>query len=221
MPINQLPVEVIGQIIRGGEAACREAGIPIAGGHTIDSVEPIYGVVVMGLVYPSKVRRNANAKAGDVLILGKALGVGVLSAALNLNCSVTQSPRRSTRGSAWARKPIFSRRCDPALGRVGMTEREVRARGRPALMAMMAMQAVGRAREAGETQGFMKVLVDVESQRLLGASILGLNGDEAAHSPYTVISRAVHIHPTVTELVPTLLQKFASANVRPVYRAWQ
>jgi selenide,water dikinase len=82
MPINQLPVEVIGQIIRGGEAACREAGIPIAGGHTIDSVEPIYGLVVMGVVHPSKVRRNADAKAGDVLILGKPLGVGVLSAAL-------------------------------------------------------------------------------------------------------------------------------------------
>jgi len=82
MPINQLPVEVIGEIIRGGESVCREAGIPIAGGHTIDSVEPIYGLVVMGLVHPSKVRRNADAKPGDVLILGKPLGVGVLSAAL-------------------------------------------------------------------------------------------------------------------------------------------
>ena len=66
----------------GGEAVCREAGIPIAGGHTIDSVEPIYGLVVMGLVHPDKVRRNADAKAGDVLVLGKPLGVGVLSAAL-------------------------------------------------------------------------------------------------------------------------------------------
>ncbi|MED5620308.1 selenide, water dikinase SelD [Ideonella sp. BN130291] len=82
MPINQLPVEVIGQIIRGGESVCREAGIPIAGGHTIDSVEPIYGLVVMGLVHPGKVRRNASARPGDVLILGKPLGVGVLSAAL-------------------------------------------------------------------------------------------------------------------------------------------
>jgi selenide,water dikinase len=82
MPINQLPVEVIGQIIKGGESVCREAGIPIAGGHTIDSVEPIYGLVVMGLVHPSKVRRNADAKPGDVLVLGKPLGVGVLSAAL-------------------------------------------------------------------------------------------------------------------------------------------
>ncbi|HEV7913714.1 MAG TPA: selenide, water dikinase SelD, partial [Albitalea sp.] len=82
MPIDRLPVDVIGQIIRGGEAACRDAGIPIAGGHTIDSVEPIYGLVVMGLVHPDKVRRNADAKAGDVLVLGKPLGVGVLSAAL-------------------------------------------------------------------------------------------------------------------------------------------
>src|SRR5882672_6224785 len=82
MPINQLPVDVIGQIIRGGEAVCRDAGIPIAGGHTIDSVEPIYGLVVMGLVHPDKVRRNADAKPGDVLILGTPLGVGVLSAAL-------------------------------------------------------------------------------------------------------------------------------------------
>ncbi|MRW88068.1 selenide, water dikinase SelD [Pseudoduganella sp. FT26W] len=82
MPINKLPVETIGQIIKGGESICAEAGIPIAGGHTIDSVEPIYGLVVMGLIHPSKVKRNADAKAGDVLILGKPLGVGVLSAAL-------------------------------------------------------------------------------------------------------------------------------------------
>src|SRR3954471_8133555 len=82
MPVNQLPIEVIGDIVRGGEAVCREAGIPIAGGHTIDSVEPIYGLVVMGLVHPDKVRRNADAKAGDVLVLGKSIGVGVLSAAL-------------------------------------------------------------------------------------------------------------------------------------------
>jgi selenide,water dikinase len=82
MPVNKLPLETIGQIIRGGESICAEAGIPIAGGHTIDSVEPIYGLVVMGLIHPSKVKRNADAKAGDVLILGKPLGVGVLSAAL-------------------------------------------------------------------------------------------------------------------------------------------
>jgi len=82
MPINKLPLETIGKITEGGAAVCLEAGIPIAGGHTIDSVEPIYGLVVMGLVHPSKVKRNADARAGDVLILGKPLGVGVLSAAL-------------------------------------------------------------------------------------------------------------------------------------------
>lgn len=85
MPIDKLPIDVIGKIIQGGESICAEAGIPIAGGHTIDSVEPIYGLVVLGLVHPSKVKRNADAKAGDTLILGKPLGVGILSAALKKN----------------------------------------------------------------------------------------------------------------------------------------
>ncbi|MDK9704936.1 MAG: selenide, water dikinase SelD [Sulfuritalea sp.] len=82
MPIDKLPLEVIGKILEGGESVCAAAGIPIAGGHTIDSVEPIYGLVVMGLVHPDKVKTNAGARPGDVLILGKPLGVGVLSAAL-------------------------------------------------------------------------------------------------------------------------------------------
>jgi len=82
MPIDKLPLETIGKIIQGGESICAEAGIPIAGGHTIDSVEPIYGLVVLGLVHPSRIKRNADARAGDKLILGKPLGVGVLSAAL-------------------------------------------------------------------------------------------------------------------------------------------
>ena len=82
MPINVLPLETIGNILRGGETICKEAGIPIAGGHSIDSVEPIYGLVVMGLVHPDRVKRNSDAKAGDVLVLGKPIGVGVMSAAL-------------------------------------------------------------------------------------------------------------------------------------------
>ena len=82
MPIGQLPLETIGAILRGGQDVCRAAGIPVAGGHTIDSVEPIYGLVAMGLVHPERVRRNAGARPGDVLILGKPLGVGVYSAAL-------------------------------------------------------------------------------------------------------------------------------------------
>ncbi|MFJ7565533.1 selenide, water dikinase SelD [Herminiimonas sp. NPDC097707] len=85
MPVGKLPLETIGLILKGGEAICAEAGIPIAGGHTIDSVEPIYGLVVMGLVHPSHIKRNASARAGDQLILGKPIGVGVLSAALKKN----------------------------------------------------------------------------------------------------------------------------------------
>lgn len=82
MPIGVLSTETIGKILDGGQAVCRAAGIPIAGGHTIDSVEPIYGLVVMGLVHPSRIKRNSDGRAGDRLVLGKPLGVGILSAAL-------------------------------------------------------------------------------------------------------------------------------------------
>jgi pyruvate/2-oxoglutarate dehydrogenase complex dihydrolipoamide dehydrogenase (E3) component len=104
---------------------------------------------------------------------------------------------------------------DPPLGRVGMTEREVRESGKKALIATMPMTRVGRARERSETDGFMKILVDAETKKILGASILGIEGDEAIQSvldvmyagaPYTVITRAMHIHPTVSELIPTLLE---------------
>ena len=82
MPIAKLAPEVIGRVLEGGASVCREAGIPIAGGHSIDVLEPIYGLVGLGLVHPERVRRNADAQVGDVLVLGKPLGVGVLSAAL-------------------------------------------------------------------------------------------------------------------------------------------
>ena len=82
MPISVLSTATIGRILEGGQAVCKAAGIPVAGGHTIDSVEPIYGLVALGLVHPQRVKRNADARAGDVLVLGKPLGVGVLSAAL-------------------------------------------------------------------------------------------------------------------------------------------
>jgi pyruvate/2-oxoglutarate dehydrogenase complex dihydrolipoamide dehydrogenase (E3) component len=104
---------------------------------------------------------------------------------------------------------------DPPLGRAGMTAAQVKAAGRKALVGTRPMARVGRAVEKGETEGFMKVIVDAENKQILGASILGVNGDEVIHSlldvmyakaPYTTISRAVHIHPTVSELLPTLLQ---------------
>jgi selenide,water dikinase len=82
MPVNVLPLETIGRILKGGESVCHAAGIPIAGGHSIDSVEPIYGLVVLGLVHPQRVKRNAGGRPGDAVVLGKPLGVGVLSAAL-------------------------------------------------------------------------------------------------------------------------------------------
>ncbi len=103
---------------------------------------------------------------------------------------------------------------DPPLGRVGMTEREVRQSGRKALIGKMMMTQVGRAKERSETQGFMKVLIDAETKKILGGSILGIGGDEIIHTlldvmyadaPYTVIERAMHIHPTVSELIPTML----------------
>ena len=103
---------------------------------------------------------------------------------------------------------------DPPLGRAGMTEAEVRKSGRNALIATRAMTQVARAVEKGETQGFMKLLVDAESKQILGASILGVGGDEVIHSiltlmyakaPYTVMQRAMFIHPTISELLPTML----------------
>ena len=114
------------------------------------------------------------------------------------------------------RIPCYALFIDPPLGRIGATEADVRKSGRPALLAKMPMKRVGRAREAGETQGFMKVVVDAESRRLLGAAILGYNGDEVIHAlldmmsagqPVDAIARTMHIHPTVSELVPTLLQQ--------------
>jgi pyruvate/2-oxoglutarate dehydrogenase complex dihydrolipoamide dehydrogenase (E3) component len=118
------------------------------------------------------------------------------------------------------RTPVYALFTDPPLARAGMTEREVRASGRPALVGRMMMARVGRARERGETQGFMQVLVDAETKRILGAALLGIEADEAIHAiidvmaagaPYTVITRAVHIHPTVAELIPTLL-----GNLQPL-----
>jgi len=82
MPLEKLPVSVIRRVLEGGESICAQAGIPIAGGHSIDTLEPIYGLVALGLVHPERVKRNSSARAGDVLVLGKPLGIGILSAAL-------------------------------------------------------------------------------------------------------------------------------------------
>jgi pyruvate/2-oxoglutarate dehydrogenase complex dihydrolipoamide dehydrogenase (E3) component len=121
-----------------------------------------------------------------------------------------QAPRRVT-----DRIPCYALYTDPPLGRVGLTETDVRKSGKPALIGIRPMTKVGRAVEKGETEGFMKVLVDATTKQILGASILGTGGDEAIHcildtmyagAPYTNITHAVHIHPTVSELIPTVFE---------------
>ena len=116
------------------------------------------------------------------------------------------------------RIPAYALYIDPPLGRAGMTEADVRKRGRPALIGKIAMEDVSRAFEKGETEGFMKILVDAESKEILGASFLGTSGDEAIHcvldsmyakAPYTLLKRAMHIHPTVAEFIPTILDDLA------------
>jgi pyruvate/2-oxoglutarate dehydrogenase complex dihydrolipoamide dehydrogenase (E3) component len=105
---------------------------------------------------------------------------------------------------------------DPPLGRAGMTEAEVRKTGKSALISTMAMKELMRAYERGETKGFIKILVDRDNKQILGAAFLGLEGDEVIHcvldimyakAPYTVIQRAIHIHPTVSEFIPTMMNK--------------
>ena len=119
------------------------------------------------------------------------------------------------------RVPTYALFVDPPLGRVGLTEREARAAGRPLLVGSRPMTRVGRAAEKGETQGLMKVVVDAETRRILGAAILGPGGDEAIHgildimnadAPYDVLARAMHIHPTVSELIPTVLGEMRPAG---------
>ncbi len=118
-------------------------------------------------------------------------------------------PRRVT-----DRIPCYALYTDPPLGRIGLTETEVRKSGKPALIGTRAMTRVSRAIEKGETEGFIKILVDASTKQILGANILGTGGDEAIHcildimyarAPYTTMQRAVHIHPTVSELLPTVL----------------
>jgi len=128
-------------------------------------------------------------------------------------------PRRIT-----DRLPCYALYTDPPVGRVGMTVREARASGRQVLVGFRPMTKVSRAREMGETHGFMRALIDADSKRLLGAVVFGAGGDEIVHSlldvmyadaPFTAISRAVHIHPTISELIPTMLQDLRSLEQEP------
>ena len=202
-----------------------KGGAPIAeGSHLLLAVGRLPNTHDLGLKQAGietdargyiKVDDACRASADGVWCMGDANGKGAFThtswndyeiVAANL---FDNDPRRIS-----DRIPCYALFIDPPLGRVGMNEDEAKKSGRRVLRGKMPMTRVGRAREAGETQGFMKVLVDADSKELLGASLLGLNADEIVHSmldvmyagkPYTTIQRAVHIHPTVTELVPTLL----------------
>ena len=207
-------------------AACAEGQPPIVGSHVLLAVGRRPNTDGLGLEHAGirtgargyiEVDDQCRTSAEGVWAVGDCNGRGAFThTAWNDHEIVVANlfdndPRRVSQRIA-----CYALFIDPALGRIGITEAEARASGRPVLHAKMPMQRVGRAREAGETQGFMKVLVDAESERLLGAAILGLNGDEVVHGlldvmaagqPYTVVARAMHIHPTVSELVPTLLQQ--------------
>jgi pyruvate/2-oxoglutarate dehydrogenase complex dihydrolipoamide dehydrogenase (E3) component len=162
-----------------------------------------------------KVDDELRTSAENVWALGDANGRGAFThTSYNDYEIVAANLFDSDRRRVSDRIPAYALYIDPPLGRVGMSEAEARKSGKRVLVGKMPMTRVGRAREAGETQGFMKVLVDADSKELLGAALLGLNADEIVHSlldvmyakkPYTTIQRAVHIHPTVTELIPTLL----------------
>ena len=208
---------VVGLACRGGEPIAEGSHVLLAVGrlpntHDLGLKEAGIEADARGYI---KVDDQCRTSAEGVWCMGDANGRGAFTHTSWNDYEIVaanvfdKDPRRIS-----DRIPCYALFIDPPLGRVGMNEDEAKKSGRRLLRGKMPMTRVGRAREAGETQGFMKVLADAETKELLGAAILGMSGDEVIHSlldvmyakqPYTTISRAVHIHPTVTELVPTLL----------------
>ncbi|WP_102145405.1 FAD-containing oxidoreductase [Mycobacterium hubeiense] len=210
----------------GFEVVPRDGAAPIAGTHLLVAVGRRPNTDDLGLehagvetdrrgyiVVDDQLRTNVE----HIWAMGDCNGKGAFThtsyndfeiVAANL---LDDDPRRVS-----DRVPTYALYIDPPLGRAGMTVEQVRASGRKALVGKRPMTRVGRAVEKGETQGFMKVVVDAETEEILGAAILGVGGDEVVHAildimtakkPYTAISRTMHIHPTVSELVPTMLQE--------------
>jgi pyruvate/2-oxoglutarate dehydrogenase complex dihydrolipoamide dehydrogenase (E3) component len=204
---------------------CAEAGREVEGSHLLLAVGRVPNTDDLGLDKAGvetdkfgyiKVDDQLRTSVPGIWALGDCNGKGAFThtayndyeiVAANL---LDNDPRKVT-----DRIMTYGLFIDPPLGRAGMTEAQVRASGRKALVATRPMTQVGRAVEKGETQGFMKVVVDANSKEILGAAVLGVTGDEVIHTlldvmyakaPYTTISRAMHIHPTVSELLPTLLQ---------------
>ncbi len=162
-----------------------------------------------------KVDETLKTSAPNVYALGDCNGHGAFThTSYNDYEIVADNLLNGTQRKVSDRIPIYGLFTDPPLGRVGKTEAQARRDGHEILIGHMPMTDVARAREKGETRGFMKVLVDASSQRILGAAILGVGGDEAVqslvdamygHLPYTVVQHGVRIHPTVSELIPTML----------------
>jgi pyruvate/2-oxoglutarate dehydrogenase complex dihydrolipoamide dehydrogenase (E3) component len=210
----------------GFEVIARDGAQPIAGSHLLVAVGrrpntddlglELAGVEVDGRGYVV-VDDQLRTSVEHIWAMGDCNGKGAFThtswndyeiVAANL---FDNDPRRVS-----DRVPTYALYIDPPLGRAGMTVDQVRASGRRALVGKRPMTRVGRAVEKGETQGFMQIVVDADTEEILGAAILGVGGDEVIHSildimsakkPYTAISRTMHIHPTVSELVPTMLQE--------------
>jgi pyruvate/2-oxoglutarate dehydrogenase complex dihydrolipoamide dehydrogenase (E3) component len=211
---------------QGGRITLRTSGETITGSHVLAAVGRVPNTQDLGLdragVHTDKrgyieVDDQLRTSAPNIWAIGDVNGRGAFThTSYNDYEIVAQNLLDGDSRRVTDRIPIYGLFVDPPLGRVGMNEREARASGRRVLVGKRPMTRVGRARERGETHGFIKILVDGDTKEILGAAILGVEGDEVVHviadvmyarAPYTVIARAVHAHPTVSELLPTTLQE--------------
>jgi pyruvate/2-oxoglutarate dehydrogenase complex dihydrolipoamide dehydrogenase (E3) component len=203
---------------------CHEGAPEVRGTHVLLAVGRVPNTDHLGLAAAGievdergyiKVDETLQTSAASVYALGDCNGRGAFThTSYNDYEIVADNLLKGANRRVSDRIPIYGLFIDPPLGRVGMTETEARRAGHRLLLARMPMSEVPRAREKGETQGLMKILVDADSQRILGAAILGVGGDEVVHSlldamygrlPYTAVQHGVRIHPTVSELIPTAL----------------
>ena len=211
--------------------SCTDQGRTVAGSHVLLAVGREPNTHDLGLEKTDvtlnergliNVDELLKTDAPNIWALGECNGKGAFTHTSYNDYEIVASqlfseqPRRVS-----DRIPCYGLFIDPPLGRVGLTEQQVRTSGKKALIGKMLMSRIGRAKERGETQGFMKVLIDAESEQILGANILGIGGDEIVHlfldimyarQSYRVIKDAVHIHPTVAELIPTMLQDLSELN---------
>ena len=202
---------------------CEEGAPEVVGSHLLLAVGRVpntddLGLEAAGVAVDSRghvvVDEELRTSVPGIWALGDCNGHGGFTHTSYNDYEVVEASLFDGGGRKWTdRIPAYALFTDPPLGRCGMNEREARASGREVLVAKYAMEDVGRAFERGETEGFLKVLVDARSKQILGASLLGIEGDEVMHTlldlmyakaPYTVITRAMHVHPTVSEYLPSL-----------------